>query len=240
MTKPVYHSAVHSFLRFIGQYEQIAGEKIGRRILDVGAGGRRPPLGLFYEHGFDAWGIDISERQIELAKKFAQEHEMQINFSIGDMRNIPFEDNSFDIVYEFYAMCYLTKNDIRKAISEMKRVVKPGGLVFLGFISYDTWPIEGEERSPGEFWLFEHGDEEVVHSFYEDGEPERELSGLEILQRDRRIWTYQFWMNRRSKEEWMEEYKENWTKYTKEEWEKMYDERLSKQNHAHIFYILRK
>ena len=97
MPRPVYHSAVYSFLQFIRHYQQIGGKKLGNRILDVGTGGRRPPLGLFHEHSFDTWGIDISENQLELAEKFAQEHEMHINLSLGDMRAIPFDDDSFDI-----------------------------------------------------------------------------------------------------------------------------------------------
>ncbi|MHA2424690.1 MAG: class I SAM-dependent methyltransferase [Candidatus Thorarchaeota archaeon] len=235
----VYRSAVYGFLEFMWEKERITGESLGRRILDCGAGGQRPPIGLFAEHGFEAFGIDLSESQITAAKEFCKGRELTVNLSEGDMRNLPFEDNSFDIVYEFYSMVHLTKEDTLKTIQEMKRVVKNGGLLFFGFASYDTWPITGGEREKGEFWLFEHGDEEVVHSFFNDDEIEDYLEGLEILRIDRRARNDAWWWGRISQEDWMEMYADNWTKHSRKEWERMYEKR-SEQIYAHIFYICKK
>jgi len=46
---------------------------------------------------------------------------------IGDMHNMPFDHNSFDIVYE--KNTYNKSYDIRKALDETVRVLKPGGLL---------------------------------------------------------------------------------------------------------------
>jgi ubiquinone/menaquinone biosynthesis C-methylase UbiE len=162
-----------------------------------------------------------------------------VELSVEDMRNMPFDDNYFDHVYEFYSMVHLTKKDTLKAIGEMKRVVKKGGHLFLGFASCDTWPITGEEREKNEFWLFEHGGEEVVHSFFNDDEINDYLEGLEILRIDKMARTESWWWARLSKEEWMNFYADNFTEYTREEWEKMY-ERRSEQKYTHIFYICMK
>lgn len=238
--KNVYPAAVYGFLEFIRQYERTTDTNLGRKILDCAAGGRRPPLGFFHEHGFETCGIDISQKQISAAEEFSKTHGMQIRISKGDMRNITFENESFDFVYEYYSMCHLTKEDTRRAISEMTRVLRSGGLLFLGFISHDTWPIDGEEKGAGEFWLYEHGDEEVVHSFFDDHEAEEYLSGLEILSKVKKAMSHRWWMFQVSKEEWMNRHADNWTLYSKEDWEKMYDSRISKQKYTHIFYILKK
>ena len=235
----VYRSAVYGFLEFVWQKEKISGESLGRKILDCGAGGQRAPIGLFAEHGFEAFGIDISESQIEVAKKFCKDRKLKVNLSVGDMRNIPFDNNSFDIVYEFYSMVHLRKGDILKTIQEMKRVVKKGGHLFFGFASTDTWPITGEEREKGEFWVFEHGDEEVVHSFFTGDEIEEYLEGLEILRTDRRVRNEAWWWSRLSKDDWMGMFADNWSIYSREEWEKMYDRR-SEQKYTHVFYISKK
>ncbi len=242
MKKPVYRSPVYTYLQFINQYERYSktDANLGRKILDCGAGGQTPPLGLFCEHGYDTWGIDISDEQLNAASKFFTEHNMKVNLSKGDMREIPFDDETFDFVYEFYAMVHLSKSDHQKSIEEMRRVAKPGALLFLGFALHDTWPIEGEERETNEFWLFEHGDEEVVHSFFEEDEAEGYLTDFEILYKDKRTMYHRFWYAQTSLKEWMEQYADNWTNYTKVEWERMYDERLSKQRYTHVFYVLKK
>ncbi|MFW9792843.1 MAG: class I SAM-dependent methyltransferase [Candidatus Thorarchaeota archaeon] len=235
----VYRAAVYGFLEFIWEKEKISGESLGRKILDCGAGGQRPPLGLFAENGFETFGIDLSENQITTAKEFCDKRNLKINLSEGDMRQIPFDDNSFDLVYEFYSMVHLTKSDTMKAIEEMKRVVKKGGHLFFGFASRETWPITGEEREKDEFWLFENDDEAVVHSFFTDDEIDNYLKGLEILRIDKMVRTESWWWARLTKEEWMNYYADNFTEYSREEWEKMY-ERRTEQNYTHIFYICKK
>jgi SAM-dependent methyltransferase len=231
----VYRSAVYGFLEFIWEMERITGASLGRRILDCGAGGQRPPIGLFAEHGFETFGIDLSESQITVAKEFCRSRELTVNLSVGDMRDLPFDDNSFDLVYEFYSMVHLTKKDTLKTIQEMKRVVKEGGHLFFGFASTDSWPITGEEQEKGEFWLFEHGDD-AVHSFFDDDEIEDYLEGLEILRTDSRTRGESWWWNRLSKDDWMEMFADNWSSYSRAEWEKMY-ERRSEHKYTHIFYI---
>ncbi|MFW9965217.1 MAG: class I SAM-dependent methyltransferase [Candidatus Sifarchaeia archaeon] len=237
--KVVYRSAVYWFLEFIWEKERISTESLGRRILDCGAGGRKPPLGLFAEYGFETIGIDLSETQIESAKEFCKEHDLDVKLTVGDMRNIPFDDESFDLVYEFYSMVHLTKKDTLRAIQQMKRVAKNGGHLFFGFASCDTWPITGEERERNEFWLFEHGEEEVVHSFFEDEEIDEYLEGLEVLKVDKRTMKDQWWWDRLSKEDWMNMHADNWTNHSREEWEKMYGRRTD-YSYTHIFYICRK
>jgi len=235
----VYRSMVYSFLEFIWEKEKISGESLGRKILDCGAGGQRPPLGLFAEFGFKTTGIDISESQIAAAQEFCDDKGLNVNLQVGDMRFMLFDDGSFDHVYEFYSMVHLTKKDTLKTIQEMKRVVKKGGHLFFGFALRDTWPITGEEREKDEFWLFEHGDEEVVHSFFSDDELDDYLEGLEVLRREKMVRTESWWWNRLSMEQWMDFYADNFTEYTREEWEKMY-ERRSEQNYTHIFFICQK
>ncbi len=61
----------------------------GKKILDCGAGGPIPPLALFQQHGFESWGIDIAESQLDKAKEFCRRNELDIHLQLGDMRCIP-------------------------------------------------------------------------------------------------------------------------------------------------------
>jgi ubiquinone/menaquinone biosynthesis C-methylase UbiE len=235
----VWPSPVNTFLRVITYGREELGFPAEKKILDCAAGGSRPPLGLFYEHGFETWGIDLSDEQFERARAFCTEHGMEINIQKGDMRDIPFEDESFDYVYEFYSLCHLTKAGTALAIKEMMRVLRKGGLCFLGFMSVDCWPIMGRRIGDGEFRLIEHG-QEVTHTVYGDDEADKYFAGLEIIQKDKIKTWFKGRMAGLSQEDWEEWYKEEWMEYDQEEWSRMYGERLARVNYTHVYYIVRK
>ncbi|MHC4695882.1 MAG: class I SAM-dependent methyltransferase, partial [Planctomycetota bacterium] len=72
-----------------------------KEILDCGAGGSEPPLALFFEHGYKTHGIDISEKQLQKAWKFCKDNGMELDISAGDMRELPFADESMSYVYSY-------------------------------------------------------------------------------------------------------------------------------------------
>ena len=89
-------------------------------LLDVGCG-----TGYFsdlaYKQGVDVTGIDASEEFIKQAKK----RNTEINFSSGEMEELPFEDNTFDFVCGFNSYQYAA--NIKNALSEAKRTLKDKG-----------------------------------------------------------------------------------------------------------------
>lgn len=234
--KPIYSPYIYRFLSLINRLseEPIAG----KTILDVGAGGGNPPLGLFADYGMFGTGIDINAERIEAAKKYAEAQNLSINFQEGDMRQIPFEDNRFDFVYEFYSMCHLRKRDTLIAIEEMKRVLKPGGFLFLGFMSADTWPLTGKPNEYNE-WMQEEAGEKTIHTVFFDEEAFDFVRGLEIIftEKERRLMYAN--LEKETLEEWMSVHEDDWF-YDREEWEKMYEERLEEANYSHRFFLLKK
>ena len=232
---------VYGFLNFINARQLLGEIGLKLKILDCGAGGQVPPLALFYEHGFEAWGIDISEKQLELAKQYCIEKRMGIDFRKGDMRKIPFDDESFDCVYENYSMCHLGKKDTAIAIGEMNRVTRKNGLCFLGFISMDSWPksLYGVEEDPGEFWADE-GEDRGRHSMFTNEEADQLVNAWEILSKEKRVKYLQSSAEKITLDEWMEMYVGDGQGYPKESWRSLYDQRVNKFNYSHIYYILRK
>ena len=174
-------TAVYRFLSILHASLDKGDSFAGKNILDCGARGPVPPLAIFAEQGLGAYGIDISENQVAKARAFVKRRGLSIHLQTGDMRQIPFDDNTFDYVYEHYSMCHLSKEDTAAAIAEMKRVLKPGGIAFLGVVSQDCWPLSsyGEERSPGERWMVE-GREETCHSLFSDQESDQLLAAWDV------------------------------------------------------------
>ena len=211
----------------------------GKRILDCGAGGPIPPLAIFAEQGMEAVGIDISDAQLEKAKTCAAQRGLSIDLQRADMRSLPFEDASFDVVYEHYSMCHLPKADTACAIAEMRRVLKPEGIAFLGVVSQDCWPgsDHGEERAPGERWMIENG-EEVCHSLFDDEEAIQLLSDWDIA--FRRKECFFFGAPEISQEEWMALHGEAPLTVDRNEWAAQYENRDRFYQYVHHYFYLEK
>jgi ubiquinone/menaquinone biosynthesis C-methylase UbiE len=233
---------IYGFLSFINsQDNEIEGPQ-PKKILDCGAGGPIPPLVLFQNYGFESWGIDISVEQLDKARQFCREKNIEIHLREGDMRHIPFEDEAFDYVYEHFSMCHLNKADTATAVLEMKRVLKPGGLCFLGVISTDSWPKSffGEERKPGEYWGEEGGIQNVLHSMFNDEEADELVAGWEILIKDKQVRYLQEAAAQTSIEEWMGLLPEAEMKFPEEAWRQKYTQRTGAYQYAHLYYVLKK
>lgn len=232
---------VYTFLSLINMMEK--GETFkGKKILDCGAGGVMPPLTLFQQHGFECWGIDISDKRIQMAKAFCDTKGIRLHLRKGDIRQIPFDDETFDYVFEHYSMCHLSKQDTIRAIHEMYRVLKVGGLCFLGVISTDTWPKAsfGVEREPGHFWVEEQGSELILHCMFSDEEADQMMSGWEIISKEKRVLYTREDAQNTSFAAWMELYQEVQEKCTREFWEMKYPRRAHEFQYTHMYYFLRK
>ena len=64
---------------------------------------------------------------------------VKIEWVEGDALNLPYEDNSFDLVTSGYMLRNVT--DIQKAVDEMYRVLKPGAMVIVAELSKPKNPI---------------------------------------------------------------------------------------------------
>jgi len=158
-----------------------------KTILDCGAGGTMPPLGLFSDFGYQTTGIEFSDSQIKCAKEFEEEHGLKLNIQKGDMRALPFKDASMSFVYSHNSIFHMKKVDIDKSISELKRVLKPNGLILINLLTLnDCWYGDGKKVGDGEYLQEEHGGE-VIHSYYSDEELKNVLGDMELLVRENRV-----------------------------------------------------
>jgi ubiquinone/menaquinone biosynthesis C-methylase UbiE len=233
---------VYGFLSVINARDPLGEAPQRRKILDCGAGGPVPPLALFHQYGLEAWGIDFSAGQLDKARQFCANQGIELHLRTGDMRRIPFEDGTFDYVYEHYSMCHLSKRDTALAVGEMYRVLKRQGYCFLGVISADSWPksLFGQEREPGEYWGEEGGDEPTLHSMFTDEEADELVSAWEIVSKEKQVRYLREAARNTSLEAWMELRQEAREEYTPEAWRARYTNRTNAFQYAHLYFILRK
>ena len=100
-----------------------------KKILDVGCGCGEASV-YFAKQGACVTASDISSGMVDLAVKVAEYHNVKIDSVVCSAEELPFEDNSFDIVYAANVLHHV---DIKKALSEIKRVLKKDGI----FIAWD-------------------------------------------------------------------------------------------------------
>jgi ubiquinone/menaquinone biosynthesis C-methylase UbiE len=100
----------------------------GQRGLDVGCG-QGAYVGRMRELGFDVVGIDVSAGQIALAERKLGGVGAVTR---GSVLQIPAKDASYDFVYVINVLHHLSSMDEqRRAFTELVRVLKPGGLLFV-------------------------------------------------------------------------------------------------------------
>jgi ubiquinone/menaquinone biosynthesis C-methylase UbiE len=100
----------------------------GKKVLEVGCG-LGTDLLQFARNRAVVTGIDLTPKSIELVKKrFAMEN-LSVDARVADAEALPFEDDSFDVVYSF-GVLHHTPNT-QKAIDEVRRVLKPGGKLII-------------------------------------------------------------------------------------------------------------
>lgn len=104
----------------------ILKEQRSKKVLDAGCGSGAFSKFL-YEQGFTSIvGVDISDKLIEIANK---REKGKISFLCGDMLKLPFESNSFDIIFCGASLHHIPHH-LDKAVCEFFRVLRSGGKVY--------------------------------------------------------------------------------------------------------------
>src|ERR1022692_4731868 len=135
-------SVAHSFNIRLQRVYELLESCHGGRVLDIGCG---PGITVRHliERGFECYGVDISNEMIAQCRRdFGHLH--RAHFLTGRIEALPFPDAHFDVVLCIGVMEYL-END-RVAVSELARVVKPGGSV-IGSLPNQYSPYRAWDRT---------------------------------------------------------------------------------------------
>jgi demethylmenaquinone methyltransferase/2-methoxy-6-polyprenyl-1,4-benzoquinol methylase len=114
---------------------RLADIQKGQHILDVAAGTGRATVGLVLAVGetgkVDA--LDLSDAMLSQARSKVEKLGLydRVNFKQGNAKELPYPDETFDLVYNGYMFDLIPLDGFLPILKEMRRVLKPGGKLVL-------------------------------------------------------------------------------------------------------------
>jgi ubiquinone/menaquinone biosynthesis C-methylase UbiE len=178
---PAWYNFRH-YTIFKNDLEKIAARWGKGKLLNLGCGHGADFLP--FRDSFELYGMDYSAEMLKLAEKFSLKHNFKAVLTQADLRQLPYENDSFDRAIAIATYHHLKGHDEQlKALLELKRVLKTGGEAFI-----TVWN-KGQTRflfKPRELLIpFKTGDKIVERYYYlfTYGEIERlaRKAGFEIL-----------------------------------------------------------
>ncbi len=145
--------------------------RAGARVLDVGCGNGKM-LAPLARAGFDALGVDISRGAL---LRLADRKTVQ-----GDARNLPFKDNTFDGAVCYDVLQHLLEAERGAAVEEIRRVLAPGGLLFMQVFGRKDMRYGGTLVEPDTFRRHSG----IVYHYFSEEEVRAMLSDFTLLRMD--------------------------------------------------------
>ncbi len=115
--------------------KDLAQPNEGEHALDIGSGTGNYSIWLA-ERGLDVTALDQSDEMTKIAKKKAYARGLTIDFLLGHAEDLPFDDNSFDLITSVTAVEFM--DDPSTVLKEAMRVLKPGGRLVIGLLTLDS------------------------------------------------------------------------------------------------------
>mgnify|MGYP001209315672 CR=1 FL=1 len=156
-----------------------------KRIMDLGCGTGRHTIYLA-QNGFWVLAVDISETGIEVTRSKAEKLGLtNVEFAQFDMRNLTVEDNLLDAILCVWTTRHGTLEDARKNVKEMHRILKPGGVLVVDYVSTEDENYgKGIEIEKNTFVNNVEGEENIPHHYSTTEEIEElyiDFSSIDII-----------------------------------------------------------
>jgi SAM-dependent methyltransferase len=129
--------------QLLGSPEKLAG----RDVLEIGCGAAQCARWLA-SHGARPVGLDLSERQLQHARRIDEETGLRVPVVQASATELPFADASFDIVFSAFGALQFVA-DARRAVAESARVLRPGGRFAFSITHPIRWSMPDDPTSAG-------------------------------------------------------------------------------------------
>lgn len=138
---------------------------------------------LFASNGFRVEGFDISPASVEITKSCLAKYNIDTSlYKVADILDTGYADETFEGLIVHAVIDHLTVSDAQKALNELYRITKPGGLIFLSFDALEKEDLETphEILEDGSFLYTEGEQSSMIFHPYTGAEIEALLTGRQI------------------------------------------------------------
>ena len=115
-----------------------------KEFLDLGCGLGRHTI-LFANNEFNTKAFDLSEESIRRTREWAESLNLRVEYKIGDMLDLPYEDNSLECIFCRNVISHTDTNGMKQIVNELKRVLRQEGECYMTLGSKDTWGFKQED-----------------------------------------------------------------------------------------------
>ena len=147
----------------------------GAPVLDLGCGAGVPATRWLADRGFDVTGVDLSENQLDLARKLVPE----ATFLKADMTELDFGSEIFDAVVAFHSIIHVPREEHPALLEKIHRWLRSGGLFLATLTLTDFDGEDGDWEGWGAPMRWSHYDAQTNVTMLR-------LAGFDVLYADPR------------------------------------------------------
>ena len=142
----------------------------GAAVLDLGCGAGVPATLWLAQRGFDVTGVDLSERQLALARELVPD----ATFLKADMTELDFGPRTFGAVVAFHSIIHVPREEHPALLQKIHRWLEPGGLFLATLTLTDFDGEDGDWEGWGAPMRWSHYDAETNEKMLRE-------AGFEVL-----------------------------------------------------------
>jgi len=154
------------------------------KILDLGCGSGRHTVFLS-KNGFEVYSLDILEEELKLTKAWLNDENSNAKIiKASCYERLPFADDFFDVIISTQVIHHNFHDKIKDCISEIERILKPRGIIFITVPSNKDVALEKEKFKVVEYrtYIPLHGNEKnIPHFIYSKSLLKDDFNNFKIL-----------------------------------------------------------
>ena len=181
---PEYNEGQEIYLEHMTRYifaSQFVENKV---VLDIACGSGYGANHLLKSGAKKVFGVDISEETISYCKERYANQELE--FLVGDVKKIPIEDKSIDVVVSFETIEHVNEDDQKIFLKEIKRILSPNGIFIVSTPNSLVYgkgnPFHLKELNPEEFKDILKNNFKNTEIFYQDNVESSYIYSQEFLE----------------------------------------------------------
>lgn len=155
-----------------------------KRILDLGCGSGRY-IELLSKTGFNVYGIDLSGEAIRIANHMLKNKNLNAELTVGSIhKRLPYNNNFFDGAISIRSFHHGTLNEIRFGITELERILKSRGLIYITLRKKVSKVKSLPHRyiAPRTYTPLEGNEKDIIHYFFNKRLIRKEFHSFKLIE----------------------------------------------------------